>query len=297
MHPSPASTTPAEFLDVPRLLDASLPRPRQSWAWYGLGIFALIVLTSTWASSKDPGLQLIVRMIGGLAMLGVVVAMALITSHTVKQQRQEQQKIEAVEELVQLRRWNDAAQMLDSLLSQPTRSMGGRIQALIYLATVLARYHRFDDAIQVQNYLLEHAEFDPATTQGLKLMRAMSMLHVDHLVDADRAIGDLRRENADSAGLALVEMYRDVKTGHAAEAVQIFQDRLPSMRTQLGHRVADAYALAARSYELLGQDPDAAAAWEKATLLSPVEEIVRRYPEVASLKDKYPASTTPQEGA
>jgi hypothetical protein len=69
------------------------------------------------------------------------------------------------------------------------------------------------------------------------------------------------------------------------------------MRTQLGHRVADAYALAARSYELLGQDPEAAVAWEKATLLSPVEELVRRYAEVAGLKDKYPVSTPPQEGA
>jgi hypothetical protein len=289
--------TPATFLDVPRLLDASQPRPRQSWTWYAIGIFALIVLASTWASSRNPQLQLIVRMLGGITMLGVCVGMALLTSYAVKEQRQEQQRVEAVEELVQLRRWDQAAAMLDSLLAQPTRSQAARIQGLIYLAAVLARYHRFDDAIQVQNYLLEHAEFDPSTTQGLKLMRAMSMLHVDHLVDADRAIGDLRRENPDSAGLALVEMYRDVKTGHPAEAVQIFQDRLPAMRTQLGHRVSDAYALAARCHDILAQDAQAAAAWEKATLLSPVEELTRRYPELTTIRDKYPAKTPPQEGA
>jgi tetratricopeptide (TPR) repeat protein len=291
---SPAS---ADFLDVPRLLDASQPAPRQSWTWYILGVFALIVLTSTWASSKNPQLQLLVRMLGGVAMLGVVVVMAMLTSHTVKRQRQEQQRIEAIEELVQLRRWDQAAGMLESILSEPTRSPAARIQALIYLASVLGRYHRFDDAIAVQNYLLEHAEFDPGTTSGIKLMRAMSMLHVDHLVDADRAIGDLRRENADSAGLALVEMYRDVRTGHAAEAVRIFQDRLPAMRVQLAHRVADAYALAAKSYDILGQDAEAAAAWEKASLLSPVEELTRRYPELASLKDKYPGASMPREGA
>jgi hypothetical protein len=290
-------TAPANFLDVPQLLESSQPAPRQSWTWYIMGIFALIVLTSTWASSRNPQLQLVVRMLGGLTMIGVVVAMALLTSHTVKQQRQEQQRIEAVEELVQLRRWDQAAGMLESILSQPTRSPAARIQALIYLASVLARYHRYDDAIQVQNYLLEHAQFDPGTTQGIKLMRAMAMLHVDHLVDADRAIGDLRRENADSAGLALIEMYRDVKTGHAAEAVQTFQDRLPAMRTQLGHRVADAYALAAKAHDLLGQDADAASVWEKATLLSPVEELTRRYPELAGLTDKYPPASLPQEGA
>lgn len=283
------------FLDVPRLLEASQPLPRPQWLWYGMISFAVIVLTSTFASANNPQAQMAVRALGGVAMLGLVVGMGLYTSHMVRQQRAEQQRVEAVEELVQLRRWDQAAAMLNGLLSIPTRTPGARLQALIYLASVLARYHRFADAIAVQNHLLEHAEFDLGTAHGLKLMRAMAFLHEDQLVDADRAMTDLRRESPDSAGLALVEIYRDVKTGHPAEAVEVFNARLPVLRSQLGHRVADAYALIARAHDLLGQETEAAAAFERATLLTDPAELYRRYPEVAAIRDKYAPAPVPGE--
>jgi tetratricopeptide (TPR) repeat protein len=289
--------TPDTFLDVPRLLESSLPKPRPAWLWYALLAFALLILTTTSAAGQNPQIQLIVRFFGGLAMLGLVIGMGWFTSHAVKQQRKEQQRVEAIEELVQLRRWNEAAAMLDAMLSQPALAMGARLQALIYLANVLARYHRFADAIAVQNYLLEHAEFDPATAHAIKLMRTMAMLHEDQLVDADRALSDLRREAPDSAGLALIEIYRDVKTGHPAEAIDLFHAKAPALRAQLGHRIADAYAIVARAHDLLDQNDQAAAAFEKATLLAPAEELYRRYPEVAVMRDKYPAAPAPTEAA
>jgi hypothetical protein len=136
----------------------------------------------------------------------------------------------------------------------------------------------------------------------------MAMLRDDHLFDADRAISDLRRstrraEESDtngnagpgfeSAGLALIEIYRDVKTGHPAEAIELFNAKLPILRQQLGHRVGDSYALAARAYDLLDRQSDAQDAYEKATLLSPVEELNRRYPEVQNLAGKYRPATAP----
>ena len=274
-----------------------MPRPRAWWPWYLLLAFAVLVMTSAVASAHQTGVQVLINALSALLMLGAVVLMGVVASNAVKKQRAEQQRVEAIEELVQLRRWDQAAAMLDSLLSQPTRTMGARLQGLIYLASVLARYHRFADAITVQNYLLDHAQFDPGTGHGLKLMRTMAMLHEDQLFDVDRALGDLRREAPDSAGLALVEIYRDVKTGHAAEAIDIFQSRIPTLRAQLGHRVADAYALVARAHDMLGQEADAAAAFEKATLLAPAEELYRRYPEVAAIRDKYPGAAMPQEAA
>ena len=231
----------------------------------------------------------------GLLLLGIVVAMSMVAAHAGRMQKAELQRLEAIEELVQLRRWDQAALMLDTLLSSPTRTQGARLQALIYLAGVLARYHRFEDAITVQNYLLENAQFDSTTAHGLRLMRTMSMLHEDHLFDADRAISELRRENAESAGLALVEMYRDIKTGHPAEAIEIFGRRLPQMRTQLGNRLADGYALVARAHDLLEQDSLAATAWERATLLAAPIELFRRYPELGPLKNKYSAAPAPTE--
>ena len=293
MDPSQEQT----FLDVPRLLEASAPRPRPAWAWYTMVALMIVVLTATLSANSNPEMQAAVKFFAGLVILGVVVGMGSLTSHTVKLARQEQQRIEAIEELVQLRRWDQAATMLDGLLSQPTRSQGSRLQAFIFLASVLARYHRFGDAIVVQDYLLAHAEFDAGTSHGIKLMRAMAMLHEDHLVDANRAIGDLRRESPDSAGLALVEIYRDVKTGHAAEAIELFDARLPALRSQLGHRVGDAYALVARAHEMLGHEPEAAVAFERATVLVAPEELYRRYPEVAAIRDKYPAAAAPKEAA
>jgi tetratricopeptide (TPR) repeat protein len=159
----------------------------------------------------------------------------------------------------------------------------------------------------------------------------MAMLREDHLFDADRAINELRQigrseraaaaaargaedvtsvspgsagaaaQNifpvAESAGLALVEIYRDVKTGHPAEAVAIFEDRLSALRDQLGHRVADAYALAARAYDLLGREAEAADAYRRATLLCPPVELHRRYPEVAKLQGRYEPAAAPPEMA
>jgi tetratricopeptide (TPR) repeat protein len=190
---------------------------------------------------------------------------------------------------------------------------------LIFLTAVLARYNRFEDAIAVQDYLLQTMPLDGGTAHGLRLARVMAMLREDHLFDADRAINELRRQvsragrardqavaqlagtepqepqdpQSLSAGLALIEIYRDVKTGHPAEAVELFEQTLPTLREQLGHRVADAWVLLARAYDMLGRDAEAAAAYQKATLLQPAVELHRRYPETASLADKYPPATAP----
>jgi hypothetical protein len=234
-----------------------------------------------------------------------------------------------IEEMIQLRRWPEAGLAVQDMLLRPTRTGWGRVQGLIFLSGILMRYHRFSDAIAVQDYLLENMPVDGMTVQSLRLGRAMAMLRDDRLVDADSAINELRkqairwRERAEeveedakpqaaevavevgfgkmvprsrqhtSAGLALVELYRDVKTGHPAEAIEIFQEKLPMLRAQLGHRVADAYVLAARAYDLLNQSADAARLYAEATLMAPAAELHRRFPETAILTQRYPATVAP----
>ncbi len=151
----------------------------------------------------------------------------------------------------------------------------------------------------VHNYVLNEIPLDDATDHAVRLSRAMSLLREDNLLDADRAIAELRRASRgmESAGLALVEIYRDVKTGHPAEAIEMFENRLAVMQKQLGHRVADAWALAARAYDLLGRAADAKGAFENATLLTPLAEIVRRYPETEPLSKTYVPAPAPAEVA
>lgn len=299
-RPGPPAPSPA-FLDVPALLDRSQPKARVGLFWYALGGFLLVVLAATLLSQGSETGRRIVDALSAVLMVAVMGGMAVFTAVTVKKHRGEQQALEAAGELVQLRRWPEAAALLQDVLSRPSRTPAMRGQALIYLASVLARYHRFGDAIAVFEHLLDHNLVDGPTAHRLRLGRVMAMLREDHLFDADRALAEVRRTvssaGVESAGLALVEIYRDVKTGHPDEAVQIFEQRLPVMRDQLGHRVADAYALAARAYDMLGRSAEAQDAYFRATLLAPLVELHRRYPEVEKLAGRYQPSPAPPEAA
>jgi tetratricopeptide (TPR) repeat protein len=285
------------FLNPHDLIERSQPAPRTAWIWYMGGGFLFVVLMSTYASARSPEMQSAVRMLAGMTMVGLMFLLSIFTWITVTRQRDEQRRMEGLEELVQLRRWPEAGMMLQELLSRPTRSPQTRIQGLIYLTAVLARYHRFTDAIVVQEHLIENVDLEPGTAYALRLGRAMAMLQEDHLVDASRAISELRRVEGSeqSAGLALVEIYRDVKTGHPAEAIELFTARQPLLRNQLGHRVADAWALVARAYDMVGHEESAREAYTNATLLAPISEISRKYAEVASLTGKYSPAPAPVE--
>jgi tetratricopeptide (TPR) repeat protein len=288
-------------LDVPALLDASQPRARVGLFWYALGGFLLVVFGAALVSqSSDTGRRL-VDALSAVLMVLLIAALAAFTAVTVRRHRADQQALEAAGELVQLRRWPQAAAVLRDMLSRPSRTNALRSQALIYLGAVLARYHRFGDAIAVFDHLLEHNLVDGGAAHGVRLGRVMAMLREDHLFDADRALAEVRgtvsRAGVDSAGLALVEIYRDVKTGHPDEAVAVFESRLDVLRDQLGHRVADAHALAARAYDLLGRTTEAQDAYTRATLLAPLVELHRRYPEVQKLEGRYQPAPAPPEAA
>jgi tetratricopeptide (TPR) repeat protein len=294
-HPDP------QLLDVPALLESSKPRARVSWFWYAAGGFLLVVMSATLLSGHSDTGKRLVDALSALMMVALISGMMVMTVATVRRHRAEQEQVEAASEMMQLRRWPQAALLLREILSRPARGIGLRSQALIYLGAVLARYHRFTDAIAVYDHLLDHQLVDGGTAYGLRLGRVMAMLREDHLFDADRAIAELRRmgnsAGVDSGGLALVEIYRDVRTGHPDEAVAIFEDKLPVLRDQLGHRVADAYALAARAYDLLGRSAEAQDTYTRATLLAPLIELHRRYPEVEKLAGRYATSPAPQEAA
>jgi tetratricopeptide (TPR) repeat protein len=146
--------------------------------------------------------------------------------------------------------------------------------------------------------LIDGGLVDSGGAAALRLGRTMAMLQEDHLFDADRAISELRRgPAAGSAALALVEIYRDVKTGHPNEALDLFQEKQLLLRDQLGHRMADAYALVARACDLLGNASEAADYFRKATLLAPAGELYRRYPEVQKLEGRYSPAPAPPEAA
>jgi tetratricopeptide (TPR) repeat protein len=289
------------FLDVNTLLETSEPRPRIPFLQFLVGGFLVAIILSLFlgrSGSTGQGQDLIQSLIG-FALIGFVACIMIGGFMSVRAAREEQAAVGALDELVQLRRWPEAGLLLQTILSRPARSPLARAQSLLYLAMVLARYHRFEDSIAVHDYILEHIPLDDVTDHAIRLGRAMSLLREDNLLGADRAIAELRRTSrgVESAGLALVEIYRDVKTGHPAEAIEMFDARLQAMRRQLGHRVADAWALVARAYDMLDRRPEAQTAFENATLLLPLAELVRRYPEISTLESKYQRAAAPAEVA
>jgi tetratricopeptide (TPR) repeat protein len=285
------------FLDVHLLLEQSQPRARGLWFWYAVGFFFLVVISSALAQQSLPNGGQIVQMISSLTMLGLMVAMGFITWRASRSMQGERMQLGAIEELIRLRRWEEAALLVQALLSRPTRIPDARTQALIFLGLILDRYHRFAEAVSVYEHLLENRLVAGEAAYGMKLGRAMSLLREDRLVDADRAMGELRRlDRADeSAGLTLLEIYRDVKTGHPHEAIEEFEKKQGLLRKQLGYRMADGYALAAKAFDLAGESEKARVVFEKATLLASIVELKRRYPEIAGMEEKYVVAAMPAE--
>lgn len=287
------------FFDVEAMLERSLPRRRNMWVWpMAAGTMAVVFSTLLIASNR-PESAPAMTVLAALAMIGFVFGFGLIGYLHASEARRQRAQIEAIEELVTLRQWSAAASALSDLLARPMAEHGPRIEALVYLASVLSRYHQFTDAIEVHEYLLDHVQMQPGLEVTVRLARAMALLREDRLVDADRAISELRRMPAADqiAGVALVELYRDVKTGHPEEAVELFQRRQSQFGPQLGHRAADAYVLAAKAFMMIGDETSAGACYRRATLLAPVVELERRYPETADLATTFRPAPAPPEAA
>lgn len=272
------------------------------WFSYVALSFLLMTVIGLFAGSNPSPFFKSMQVTTSIMIVPALVAAAVGAIVNVRRFRAQQATLDAIEEMIQLRRWEPAGMLLDRFLSMPMRSVGLWAQALVDLASLLGRHHRFEDAIAVQSFVIENELLDDQSDYYVRFARAMAMLREDHLVDADRAISDLRRRDPErmsggAGGLALVEIYRDVKTGHPDEAIELFAKYLPKMQQQLGHRVADAHALVARAHDLLGQEPQARAAYERATVLAPPSELQRRYPELVKLAEKYPATVAPGEVA
>jgi tetratricopeptide (TPR) repeat protein len=288
------------FLDVQYLLEASEPRRPMPRIWLlAVGLLLAMLISSMLSTRADSQGQIIDAATSGIMLL-VLGGMMFYSVRMVRLVRRETQRVEGIGEMAQLRRWSEAAAELDHYLSAPARSWGLRAQALVFLAAVLARYQRYEDAIAVYDHLLDSGMIDPAAMFTLRLGRATAMLREDHLVDADRAISELRRTRdgeTHTAGLALLELYRDVKTGHHADAIERFEKSLSLIRQNLGHRTADAWALIARSLDALGRTGEAERAFRNATLLAPPGELYRRYPEVEKLRPRFTPAYAPDEAA
>jgi len=291
-------------IEVDRLLTSSRPQVEAASGWFMLSVTGLVLIFITAPVTSTAG-----GWVRSPLVLLVTTMVFLWTAWTARTAARkllnESTTIEKVDEWLQLRQWSMATESVVKMLSIPMRRPERRMQALMQLSTLLQRAHRFEDAVKLSDYLLNPPAYEPvpeaATAHVIKISRAMALLRMDLLVDADAAIADLRRDlraastdsPMESAGLGLVELYRDAKTGHPREAIQVFQTHQRLFREQLGHRLADALILVALAYNAIGEADQAAMFYANATALVPGSELHRRFPETDLLQKLYSATKYP----
>lgn len=314
-HVSVPALPPVPFFvplaDVPALLEASLPRPtaRLMWPLFGAVWVALFAVT---AVSDDPVRRASVQVLTWTVTLAMVIVAWIIA----RSFQDEIRTLARVDDWLYVGRDQEAALALHVMMSRPMRTEDNRVRALAQLASALARLNRTEDALLVYDAALKTPHFAGLAGAALKLERTWAVLKNDHLYDADRGIVDLRRlmkqwndRRPDFlpprdglapgdhliAGVKLLEIYRDVKTGHAEEALAVFDADLPLLRAALGHRLSEAYALAALAHEQLLRPDTAAEYFAAATTLKAVSELVFAYPELRAIAAKYPFTLAPAE--
>src|SRR3954469_3824276 len=128
LPPAP-SFAPPPFLPVQELLELSRPEPRVAWVGWGAGLLLGIVIGSALLTSHFEALRTPVRAISVVAMFAVVALLMSATVATVRRHQEAQRAVDAAGEMVQLRRWAEAAMLLQQILSRPARTANQRTQA------------------------------------------------------------------------------------------------------------------------------------------------------------------------
>ena len=260
-------------------------------------IFAGLLFTGT---EVEPA-RSIQRAMALLVPLGVLVFSIFWSAQQSAELRDEDRRVSALEDAARLQRFDWLTHALTDALSRPMRSPLHRVRALQVYVTTLVGVGRFDDAERSAAAMLgEGVPLGMVTS--LRALRVYAMLREDRLVDADRALGELRRQDRDidisghaPAMVALAAMYRDAVTGHCDDALRSFEKNRPAIAKQLGLRVADADALAAHSALTLGQSSRAAHLWRRATLFASPAELVHRFPPLSTTSAALAPASVPPE--
>lgn len=232
-----------------------------------------------------------------LVPAGLLAAAGAIGSGLARRLRREQEVVEQADTLLRARRYDAVVWTVLPLLESPMLSPLQRARALGLYVAVLPRFGRYDQAAHMVELMLQDGV--PVGMVGpLRTARIYSLLREDRLVDADRAITELKRsgrEGFTGALLALAEAYRDVRTGHGPDLLVAHAGRRQIVASELGPRVADLYALAAWAALRTGDENGAARFWRRATLVGSADELCERYPEVAGIAARLPVEPVPVE--
>ena len=286
---------PVLNLNVTELLD-DVPQARSGGSMLPLLLVVVVVSTMVMAGGGGaPWLQTLMPVL----VAGLIVMTFMRASRVAMQQRQEQQAVREIDEAIRLGNWQQAGELLVNVLKQPAKRPHVQVQAMIYLGSVLSHENRFEDVERVYNHLLKNGQLPPQIEAPIRCARAYAMLREDRLTDAYETLSQLKRDSqgTNSAMVALLELYQKVKTGHDEDALALFGEKRRIFAQQLGHRSADAWALAAAAALRLGRQSQAVEYARNARLLSGRGAMEQRFPEcVAAMALAGAGSELPGQG-
>jgi hypothetical protein len=189
------------------------------------------------------------------------------------------------------------------LLPQVTPAPNLHSQTVAMIAHCLDSLGCYDAAIVGYDYLVQRLPAGEPITVHLGVSRANAALGADRLSDADDTIRRLRGAvepfpgTPISAGYRLARLAQQVRTHHFAEGAQENADLVEALRP-LGVEAGYGHALMAlchyRMYEGLDAHDTAAGPsaqdsarlwWDRATLLLPIDALLKRYPELEPLAE------------
>lgn len=291
----PLSQPAGHLLAAPEhVLAASRPRPRVPVYHVAVIAFVATLAGMFFGDGITDGASLVRKIVPLIVPLGVLAFALCWGAHLAAEMRAEDRAVGNAEDALHAERLELAAHIIANLTASAMYSNANRFRALWVYIGALLDLRRFDDVVSASGQML--AEGVPSDMAGpLWAAMAYSLLREDRLVDATGALHELRKlSRSDSAGpapamLALVEMYRDVTSGHPDEVLESHAKHRDAIAAALGYRVSDADALAALAAHLRQRHDFAATLWQRATLLQPAAELLTRYPELQPLIT-YPAS-------
>ncbi|MCE9591627.1 MAG: hypothetical protein K8S99_14010 [Planctomycetes bacterium] len=289
-HPKPKPFAPPKPEQVRKYLRRHPPTGAPRWLslmpMFSLGLLLVLLLMV-----QETALLLVMAwlILGGLfALLG----------WRVRQMQELEARVNHASDLAVLNRFPESLRLAWRTLPVATRSpeMHGRLVALI--AHDLDQAGACESAITAYTYLLDNMPPNHPSAVQVKIHRAMAQLTNDQLTDADDALRRLRGAIEPYKGSPLAALYRlanliqQVRTLHFEDAVTHAPTLVDELRP-LGVSAGLGHALMAWSYRNLpgAAEPgspfraEADSWWGRATLLLPVETILRRFKELTPMAE------------
>lgn len=285
--------TGMDLQTVNQLIRSSEPASR---LWRGPMLILMglsVLLGAAWA---NPDLLPAGRTLAYVLPQCLLVAIVAVIAWDGRRRRLIGRRLQEAMEAVLLQDWATARQVVCELLRCPIRQPTIRTQSLLALAAVAETDQHYDSAQRICEYILQTGIGSPLQQHTAEVALGAALLRTGQTTDAVALIDRLAVLDLPGplkAQVELLALFREVTMGHADDSVRRADERKELFRTHLGTRAGYGYALMAAAFDRMQQSEPALRFWHDATLLIPPQELLKRFPEMKSVADRYPAVEYP----